>query len=96
MQVANSSIEAGNHEINYKYLQKMLRADLQNLLEAAAKNEPFEEDLFQIALEGGDACASGIYEQVENVFDRRILGGDQAALALKFLSKLIKRQTLSF
>lgn len=87
-QIANSSIEAGNHEINYDYLKKMLRADLKNLLEAAETNEPFEEDFFQIALEGGDACAAGMYEQIESVFDRRVLGGNQAALSLKFLSKL--------
>jgi len=85
MEIAESSIAKGDSFIRYDIVQAMLKSDLKSLNEA---ERDFEGDLFQIAIEGGGACAVGSIHAIENVYERRILRSAKIPLQTKLLYQL--------
>ena len=86
-QIANSAIETGDGYIRYEILQSMLKSILKSLLECPDIDADLTalDDLFQLALEGGDYCGGGKAETIENIYNRRVLQGAKIPLKLKFL-----------
>ena len=83
-EIADSRIAKGDSFIRYDLLQAMLKSILKNLNES----ENFEGDLFKLAVEGGDYCAAGKVEVIEEVYKRRVLGRGNIPLQTKFLYQL--------
>lgn len=95
-QISTSSFQSGDAYIKYDNLQGMMKSIFKVIKEQLDNPEHTMEamdDLFRLALEGGEYCAAGHVQVIEDIYKSRILRGKDIPLKVKVLHMLTaKRQ----
>jgi hypothetical protein len=90
-QIASGYFEKGDSYIRFDILQGMLKSILKSLSDdfSSTPNDlDATDDIFRLALEGGQYCADGHVEVIENIYKKRILASKEVPLQTKVLQLL--------